>query len=664
MNIDAIFSDNTEDYRSPVEPNRGDEVEIRLRVARDDAREVWLVTEDDQIPMEKAYSKNIFDYYTVKITIKNTIFRYGFRIQDDHQSVYYDRQGISGGREMASMFSINPDVKTPAWAKGAVMYQIFVDRFYDGNPDNNVRTGEYTYLKRQVEGVKDWDSLPEPFDVHRFYGGDLQGVLDKLDYLQNLGVEVLYLNPIFVSPSNHKYDSQDYDAVDPHYAVIRKDGDYVTRVTTSENLKASNEFFAHFMEEVHRRGMRVIIDGVMNHCGSFHKWMNREKLYTEERGYPKGAYESKDSPYHDYFHFTKNSWPDNPSYEEWWGNETLPKLNYEGSSLLWERIIELGRRWVSPPYCVDGWRLDVAADLGHSPEVNHRFWKEFRENVHQANPEAIVLAEHYSDPYPWIQNGEWDTVMNYAAFMDPVTWYLTGMEKHSDFFRGDLLGNASAFWTAMNHNFPRLGNGKLIAMNELSNHDHSRFLTRTNRIPGRLGNRSSEEASQGIRMSNMYQAVVMQMTWPGAPTIYYGDEAGVCGWTDPDDRRTYPWGKENTGLIDFHRTLIGIHKSHPALRLGSLHKLYGEGSVIAYARTLGDEVLVTIVNAGTHRKVVRIPVWITGAGMNSVFVNQVKTSPVGYDQIPDRFTVSDGILTIEMEGESSIILEEIPEEIT
>ena len=149
-------------------------------------------------------------------------------------------------------------------------------------------------------------------------------------------MEVLYLNPVFVSPSNHKYDTQDYDYIDPHYGVIVKDGDYATRVSDKENLEASNRFFIKFVEEVHRRGMRVIMDAVMNHCGSFHKWMNHEKIYKPEDGYSLGAYESAESPYHDYFRFEKDRWPDNDTYEGWWGHETLPKLNYEGSQELWK----------------------------------------------------------------------------------------------------------------------------------------------------------------------------------------------------------------------------------------------------------------------------------------------------------------------------------------
>ena len=180
--------------------------------------------------------------------------------------------------------------------------------------------------------------------------------------------------------------------------------------------------------------------------------------------------------------------------------------------------------------------------------------------------------------------------MNYDAFMEPLTWFFTGMEKHSDEFRGDLLGNEQAFSGAMRHHMASfLAPSLQVAMNELSNHDHSRFLTRTNHKAGRVANLGYEAASQDINVSVMREAVVMQMTWPGAPTIYYGDEAGVCGFTDPDNRRTYPWGEENQDLIAFHKEMIRIHKAYPVLTHGSLkflepcagiydRSIYGSGS--------------------------------------------------------------------------------------
>ena len=275
MNFEAIFSDETEEYRFPVEPAAGDRVTLRVRTAKDDVKQVWLATHTLEKQLNKIKSEGCFDYYETQIEIGEEPLSYWFLISDEGEFCEYNRLGINGDKDEASLFQINPGRRTPVWARGAVIYQIYVDRFCDGDASNNVRTGEYRYLDREAAAV-DWDSLPESFDVHRFYGGDLRGIIKKLDYLQDLGVEVLYLNPIFVSPSNHKYDSQDYDAVDPHLAVIARDGDYQTRVTDPVNLMASNAFFASFIEEIHRRGMKVILDGVLNHCGSFHKCLNRE----------------------------------------------------------------------------------------------------------------------------------------------------------------------------------------------------------------------------------------------------------------------------------------------------------------------------------------------------------------------------------------------------
>ena len=509
--------------------------------------------------------------------------------------------------------------------------------------------------------------------VREFYGGDLAGVLQKMDYLQDLGVDVIYFNPLFVSPSNHKYDIQDYDNIDPHIGKIVDDrGDllqpgqmenryatkYINRVANKKNLDASNELFAQVVEEAHKRGMKVILDGVFNHCGSFNKWMDRERVYENFEGYPKGAYVSADSPYRDYFHFyDPNQWPYNGSYDGWWGHDTLPKLNYEGSRELYDYVLHIGQKWVSPPYNADGWRLDVAADLGHSPEMNHRFWKDFRNAVRQANPNAIVLAEHYGSPKEWIENCEWDTVMNYDAFMEPVTWFLTGMQKHSDDYREDLYGNADSFWGAMIHHSAAMTTPSLqIAMNELSNHDHSRFLTRTNKKVGRVNTMGCEAANQGVNKAVLREAVAIQMTWPGAPTIYYGDEAGVCGFTDPDNRRTYPWGHEDQELIDFHREMIRIHKENRELLTGSIKKAAGDYNFISYARFNKEEQCLIVVNNGYNDVTKDILVWEFGIPRDCKMERLILTSNSGFTVEKETYNVVAGKLTLTLPPTSVMVL--------
>lgn len=683
LNKDALFSDGTEYYRSPSEPKSGEVVIIRFRTQKNNVDAVYLVSGDKKKKMKIYKTSNGFDYYATQIVMPSEVYSYHFEIKYGWVTCYYNRYGVSMDVQEHLDFQIYPNYDTPDWAKGAVMYQIFVDRFYNGDPSNDVETGEYSYIGEVSVRVDDWAKVPAVMGVREFYGGDLQGVMDKLDYLQDLGIEVVYLNPVFVSPSNHKYDCQDYEYIDPHYGKIVNDCDgllqngdrenahaakYIRRVTDMENLEASNALFARLTEEIHKRGMKIILDGVFNHCGSFNKWMDRERIYEGQEGYEPGAFVSADSPYRTYFRFSdENAWPYNSSYDGWWTHDTLPKLNYEDSPDLYQKILEIGKKWVSPPYNVDGWRLDVAADLGHSNEFNHQFWKDFRKAVKEANPNAIILAEHYGNPEGWLKGDEWDTVMNYDAFMEPLTWFLTGMEKHSDEYRQDLLGNSEAFIGAMKTHMGSLHMSALdTAMNELSNHDHSRFLTRTNRRVGRISYAGAEAASEGVNMAVMREAVAIQMTWPGAPTVYYGDEAGVCGFTDPDNRRTYPWGHEDRSLIDFHRMMIGIHKKYRVLRNGSLQFLWNDYQGLAYGRFSHEEQIIVAVNNSEEEKEAMIDVWKTGISRleKSRLCRILLTDQNGYMDMHEEVTAKAGILLLKMPPYSVTILHHRDEKTT
>ncbi len=678
MNKNALFCDGTSDYVIPAEPGIHEKVRLRFRTARDDAQEVCLISGGEALQMQKISSGEVFDYYETEVQLTDTMFVYYFRIKSESEELCYHRCGVSEHPVEYYNFRIMPGFSTPAWAKGAVMYQIFVDRFCNGDPSNDVEDGEYVYIGEPVCKVKDWNEFPAAMDIRRFHGGDLQGVLDKLDYLEELGVEVIYFNPLFVSPSNHKYDIQDYDYIDPHYGVIIEDGGEVlpegekdnTRATKYQkrtgdirNLEASNRLFAKLVEEMHTRGMRVILDGVFNHCGSFNKWMDRERIYEPQPEYEKGAYVSAQSPYRDFFHFfdeREEAWPYNKNYDGWWGHDTLPKLNYEDSPTLEEYILNIGKKWVSPPYNADGWRLDVAADLGYSNEYNHIFWENFRKAVKSANPQALILAEHYGDPGEWLQGDEWDSVMNYDAFMEPLTWFLTGMEKHSDERRTDLWGNADNFVNTMNHFMASMLTPSLqVAMNELSNHDHSRFLTRTNHIVGRVAQLGSKAAEEGINLAVMREAVAVQMTWVGAPTVYYGDEAGVCGFTDPDSRRTYPWGQENRELVEFHKEMIRIHKREKPLRTGSLKMLSWSSNVLAYARFQEGEQIIVVLNNSKELKEVTIPVWQAEVPMKGKMERLMYSWEKSYTTERDIYLVEDGETVVNMGKHSVLIMKPV-----
>lgn len=673
LNFGALFADGTESYRCPPEISKGDSLTLKFRTAVDNVDKVFLICSGERYEMDIESSDDLFDYYSYKISDVDEELNYYYEVIAGSVVCYYNKLGSQKTLNPDYNFQLMPGFKVPGWARGAVFYQIYVDRFCNGDESNDVLDNEYCYIGEGTKRITDWFKYPDNMDVRSFYGGDLQGVMNKLDYLKDLGVDVIYLNPIFVSPSNHKYDIQDYDYVDPHFGRIVKDeGEclpegcktnkestrYITRVTDKANLEASNQLLVELIEEVHKRGMKLILDGVFNHCGSFNKWLDRECIYENQEGYDKGAFVAHDSPYRSFFKFQDQwKWPYNTTYNGWWGHDTLPKLNYEESEKLYEYIMRIGEKWVSPPFNADGWRLDVAADLGYTEEFNHKFWRDFRDRVKSANPEAIILAEHYGDAKSWLLGDQWDTVMNYDAFMEPITWFLTGVEKHSDEFRGDLLGNPDAFTGALRHHMSRFNQNSLeIAMNELSNHDHSRFLTRTNRRVGRIHTMGPQAANENINKGVFREAVVFQMTWPGAPTIYYGDEAGLCGWTDPDNRRTYPWGREDHELIAFHKDIIKIHKKNEALMKGSLMFLHGGYKIVSYGRFTKKQAVVVILNNDYEEHELNIHVRRLGVPDGSFMKRLIITTEEGYDLEQHEYMVKNNVLNIKVPKISAMVL--------
>ena len=255
----ALYSDTTANYVSPAQPSGFDQVQIRFRTHINNVDKVILVNGPEKLTMEKTDRDELFDYYSSKVQLENEPFSYYFEIHTGNVSVFFDTRGVVRTPDEHFKFRIIPGFQIPAWAEGAVMYQIFVDRFCNGDTSNDVETDEYSYIGEHTLKVDDWDKYPAAMGVREFYGGDLQGVLDKMSYLEKLGIEVIYFNPLFVSPSNHKYDIQDYDYIDPHFGRIVNDsgellspGDqenthasrYINRVTNLENLEASNELFA------------------------------------------------------------------------------------------------------------------------------------------------------------------------------------------------------------------------------------------------------------------------------------------------------------------------------------------------------------------------------------------------------------------------------------
>ena len=671
LNYDAIFSDETENYRYPSVPVSGKNFTITLRVGKDNIDSAYICYGCCYVKMQKNHSTDFFDYYEGTFICDSEPMNYYFQIICDSRTYFYNKAGVVKDINSEYNFTILPDFSTPSWAKGAVMYQIYVDRFYNGDKSNDVVTNEYEYLGLKSKHIEDWDTPLENMDVCNFYGGDLQGVIDKMDYLSDLGIDAIYFNPIFVSPSNHKYDIQDYEHIDPHYGVIvtktgnplsNEDKDnknatlYMARTTDPKNLEASDQLLAKLIGIAHSKGIKVILDGVFNHCGAFNKWLDREGFY-EKNGYPVGAYASENSPYHNFFNWTGGQWPNNEYYSSWWDHPNHPKLNYEHSDELYTYIMNIARKWVSPPYNADGWRLDVAADLGLSKEFNMKFWRDFRKVVKNANPNAVIIAEHYGDPKDWLMGDQWDTVMNYDAFMEPITWFLTGMEKHSEKADIHKYNNAGDFEASMRYYTSRFSNESLnVAMNQLSNHDHSRFLTRTNRKTGRLHTSGTFEANTGINLGIMKEAITFQMTWPGAPTIYYGDEIGMTGWTDPDNRRPFRWDDMNEDILSYHKCLINIRHSRKIFKSGSLDYLYMGYGLICYGRWNKNDYGTVILNNQYKATDISVPVWRLGAKNGDTMISLVISNMTNFIQNNTVYIVKNGCIKVSLPPFSSCVI--------
>ncbi|MBV8062091.1 MAG: glycoside hydrolase family 13 protein, partial [Nevskia sp.] len=377
---------------------------------------------------------------------------------------------------------------TPQWAKDAVFYQIFPERFRNGDPSND------------PPGTLPWGGQPQNFS---FFGGDLAGVLQKLDYLQDLGVTAIYFNPIFTSPSNHKYDTVDYLQIDPHF------GDLST--------------FQSLLQAAHARGMHVILDGVFNHTSN-----QNPKFIDASTNGPSSPYWS----WYNIYGLPVVTTP-TPNYDAWWGFATLPKLMVEKTPAVADYLInQVVDFWDKQG--IDGWRLDVPNEVGTD------FWDRFRQKVKGDNPNAYIVGEIWTDATAWVQGDKFDSVMNYM-WRGNMLQFFAQESMNVDTF--------DANQAALRSNYPLPATQ--VMFNLLGSHDTERFLYLA-----------------GGDVWKLKAAAFYQMTYPGTPVIYYGDEIGMTGGKDPDDRRCFPWDQSvwNADLRQHYHTLIRLREAHSALR--------------------------------------------------------------------------------------------------
>ena len=536
---------------------------------------------------------------------------YHFRFwRDDGTGCDLDKTGYrsDGGCEPWQLTTYRKSA-TPDWFGSGVTYQIFPDRFCRLSvPETKGLIGD-RWIHENWADTPEWRPDPDGEIRNRdFFGGSLAGITSKLDYLAELGVTTLYLCPIFESASNHRYNTADYTKIDP--------------------MLGTEEDFKDLCAQARQRGIRVILDGVFNHTGS-------QSLYFNEDGfYPTlGAAQSQESPYYDWFSF--HPWP--TDYDSWWGIRTLPAVREESPSYV-DYIIEgedsVLRRWLR--LGASGWRLDVADEL---PDW---FIEKARSAMEETAPDALLIGEvwedgsnkiSYSKRRRYLLGSEVHGLMNYP-FRTALLDYLKG-------------GGAEGFRDAMEslrENYPPAA--FYSAMNFLGTHDTARILTvlGADRVPPDKAERaayrlSPDERARGLALLRL--AVLVLFTFPGAPTIYYGDEAGMEGFEDPLNRAGYPWGREDKCLRAHYALLGALRRERTSLQWGAIRFLHAEGPLLAFSREWKDERTVTVVNAGQAERGLSLP-W---------------PSETATDRLSGRtFDAEDGRLSLVLPPRSGLLL--------
>ena len=525
------------------------QVLVRVKLPVDVALEsAYIRSEPDNeehlSPMQLVSKDTIWQIWegVLKLDTSHEVTLYAFKFLSNQQ-YWLSEAGVTHYfPERDTHYRYNLHYQAATWVWSQVFYQIFPERFCDGDASNNVKAGEYLYQGKPVV-AKTWDELPERKQGPReFYGGDLEGIQQRLDYLQDLGVTALYLNPIFTSPSSHKYDTIDYDHVDPHFG--------------------GDEAFTKLCGELKQRNMRLILDAVVNHTSERHPWFDR---YGEHE--TLGAYQSKESASRGFYIFESD---DPESYVGWYNVKTLPVLDFSNPELqarVYKNKDSILRKWLRPPYSIDGWRFDVIHMLGEGPGAknNHLYARAFRQTLREENSEAYMLGEHFFEASKWLQGDQEDGAMNYYGFTRPLREFLSGVD-----FRGHKINidasDLDDLWQRARVKIPFVV--QLSQFNLLGSHDVARVLTVLN----------GDTALLKIAITALF-------TYIGVPCVYYGDEIGLEGGEDPDCRRTFPWDERlwNHDLRQHYHWLIQLRKSEKVLQEGAFLMLYAKGDVYAYA---------------------------------------------------------------------------------
>ena len=534
---------------------------------------VFIRLGDVSTPVEMRFEKseNGFSVYTADYVFDAAgIYYYRFEMRNRDGVWYYGRgengESVCGENLPEWQLTVyKSSYKTPDFAKGNIIYHIFVDRF---NRADGVKTKRKYRLHESFSESPEVVSADGKYYADDFFGGNFNGIREKLDYLEELGVGIIYLSPIFKAFSNHRYDTGDYLKVD--------------------ELLGTEDDFKRLLDAAHEKGMKIILDGVFNHSGADSLYFNKFGTYDS-----LGAYQSKSSPYYDWYYFKK--FPD--EYACWWGCDNVPDLNKSNKDY---RALVFGKNGVVEKWQklgADGWRLDVVDELPID------FVNLLIKKIKSVNKDALVIGEvwedastkvSYGELRPYLLGDQLDGTMNYP-FMNAIIAYVRdGDEK---FFKDTVQ--------SILENYPK--ETVYCLMNSLGTHDTVRIInalsdvrahgwSKTHKLGYKLPDSEYEKAKK-----KLYLASVLQFTLPGIPSIFYGDEAGLQGFDDPINRRPYPWGSEDKEILAHYKKLGRIRRENRAVFSGGFN-MRDENGLVAYERTSGDDEILIAVNAGADDK--------------------------------------------------------------
>ena len=582
----SIFSDTTKNFVSNPYPKKGEEVTISVRLLKnEEVKNVFLRARvfgvEQLFEMKKSRTLGELQYYSVSVPIRDPYYNYHFYFVTDDKIYYYTQYKLTDFIPSEEHdFVLLADYDAPRWVKDTVFYQIFPDRFCNGKEELNVKPGEYTYQGYEPTSEK-WDTPAMEYEEGHnldFRNGDLYGIIEKLDYLQSLGVNGIYLNPIFVSPSIHRYDALDYFHIDPHLG--------------------GDEALEKLIKEMHKRNMKLLLDISVNHTSSASKWFNKQNEF-----YPSevGAYQNKNAPERNYYFFNEDG-----SYLTWFGVQTMPQLNYTSPELrdaIYRKKDSVLQKWLLPPYGIDGWRFDVADCMARNDKVDlhDEVIEEMRLCLKSVKKDAYLLAEEWADCSCDLKGNRWDATMNYFGAGRPVREFAGAKDLYHE--RNPVLKankhklTASEFASRVIE-FLRVlpGAVQLQQFNLFDSHDVIR-----------LHNISS------VSDSDYKSAVALLFTIPGTPNIYYGDEIALEGRENSVDACRYPfnwnWEKnpQSLSMHDFYSNIIKIRREKKAWSEGSFAVVSAEGYTVCFARFTEDEIIFTAASMGDRESYVYIP---------------------------------------------------------